>query len=280
MVSIRACLAALLAACSVTLAGIEDKKVMCGDTQLGIMSMSQYKKLYANQDGSDPLGGCLIEGKFTWVYDKYVELHFLQTTSSSPASDSFRWFNDPSVTLPGVYVDTPPGGYKQRLEYGKDFELDDQHDYLPWYDADKEFPSFYDKPKDSLEYARDSSNKKFVNSFETWLVGVIKSTPGDEAEQAQDDKYRVVPLLGWKWGFTVSWSDSTTSGGFSVATNPFGWLDAPSDTWKGALGAKFGKETQDWYNIELGTPKELLPSPGGTLGFLLGAVGLGARRRR
>jgi len=103
---------------------------------------------------------------------------------------------------------------------------------------------------------------------------------------AKDDKYTVAPLIGWVWGFDITYRDVGVIGvdelgDFTVKKRDFSFVTTPSATWTQALGAKYGAgEKQDFWNIATGACADCKPVPGASTRALVSS-GLrdGGRRR-
>ena len=102
----------------------------------------------------------------------------------------------------------------------------------------------FDLPRASLLYAKGAPNGVLTFAFETWLVCVIGDTIIDN-NVAKDDKYTVAPLIGWVWGFDITYKDVGEIGvdelvDFTVKKRDFAFGTTPSAAWTQALGAKYG----------------------------------------
>jgi hypothetical protein len=274
------------------------KQVYCGQQHLGTMFINKdaYKtdKVTKTQAGKPVakenwLGGVKIQGGFAPLPTCKGNYHYLQSVKSD--SDSFRWIKDPSVPLPQPFLDAPPGGNKVRKSVGSDTFADVPNDYLPWYDQAGQFPKFADTTRDYLLLAKSKDNKKLTWAAETWLVEVLEDKHNDD-EIANNDSYKVAPLIGWKWGYEIVYADQGQIGvdepdDFTVNPLPFEWTTTPSDTWKKAISKDTrygGKGKEDYWDISLGdctgcadTPE---PASVSLLGVgLIGLVGRWKQRR-
>jgi hypothetical protein len=271
------------------------RQVYCGKQHMGTMFVNkdayQSFKTTVGQKGKPVskenwLGGVRMQAGFAPIPDCKCTLHYLQSVKTT--SDSFRWIKDPSVPLPSPYLDAPPGGTKVRKSVGSDTFADLTNDYLPWYDQAGQFPKFADTARDYLLLAKNQPGGKFTWEAETWLVQVLSDTHNDD-EIANNDQYKVAPLVGWKWGYEIVYKDQGAIGvdepdDFTVNPLPFEWTTTPSDTWKKAISTdtKYGsKDKQDYWNITLGDCTGCdTPEPTSASCLAMGFVGLLVPRLR
>lgn len=274
-----------------TLAGVchaaplYSKDVFCGDEKCGTMEIDTYgneDKVNTALASNKWLGRVEIEGQFVPL--KGVTFHYIQAVKDE--ADSFRWINDATVALPQPYLDPPPGGYKAKPASDGGYTSNQAFDFLPYYD-EGEFPDFYDRPGEYLLPAKTDGNKKLEQEFETWLVCVIEEKFGPNANQAKDDSYTVAPLIGWEWGFDITYADAGVigtdePGDFTVTKRPFNWLAVPTALWTGALSAKYGAAgggNQDYWDITTGACENCIPEPSTGCLLLLGLAIVTCRRR-
>lgn len=270
--------------------------VLCGPDQCGTMQIDTYTEEQPDAFlGVDGAGGAEITGSFKAV--KPREYHYIQAATIN--ADIFRWFNDVSVPLPVPFIDAAPGGFmaEDGVRTGK-YTVDQPHDYLPWYDREGfpssgNFPNFVDLPRASLLYAKGAPDGVLTFAFETWLVCVIGDTIIDN-NVAKDDTYTVAPLIGWVWGFDITYKDVGEIGvdelvDFTVKKRAFAFVTTPSATWTKALGAKYGAgDKQDFWNIATGACPDCKPVPAAStlalvasgLGALVGGHAIRRQRRR
>lgn len=258
----------------------ESKDVMCGADKCGTMAIDKYEKYVSSPADGSGVGGVEIQGKFTPTKDRTY--HYLQAITEDN-SDAQRWFNDVSVPLPAPRLDTPPGGYKNQTFATGVYDINDAYDYLPWYDEPADnFPNFYDRPARLLERAKTVRGLSF--QFETWLVCVIDETQGAQANKALDDVYKVAPLLGFTWGFTINYNDIGVIGtdeliDYTVTVTPFAWVNAQTVSWTNSLAAVYGAgASKDNFNITVGLCADCVapvPEPAAQMLWLLGLMPLG-----
>lgn len=252
------------------------KDVLCDDVKCGTMEIDTYGNEFKNTAGAANkwTGGVEIDGQFKPM--KARTYHYVQAIKTE--SDTFRWISDTSVPYPQPFLDVPPGGHKVRTTAGGATFSSQSFDYLPWYDEGTEFPDFYDKPSDYLLLAKSEGDKKLEWAFETWLVCVINDQHDGDTE-VKDDSYKIAPLLGWQWGYDVTYNDVGTvgtdeAGDFTVTKRTFAWVTTPSADWTNALGAKYGKDaTEDNWNITTGACEECgkpIPEPSTSCLVVLG----------
>ncbi|MGK7942032.1 MAG: PEP-CTERM sorting domain-containing protein [Crocosphaera sp.] len=243
-------------------------EVKCGDVLCGTfeIDLDQYKTTTnttgANSDKDKWLGGVEIQGKFT--SKKNNEFHYMQSVKTN--SDTFRWINDPSVKYPQPFLDVPPGGHKVRDAAGSATFFDQEFDYLPWYDEPTDnppFPSFFDGPQDWMLPAKTIAGNKIEWLFETWIICLIDKKVIDN-KTAKDDTYKVAPLWGFEWGYTIEYKDvgaigTDEPGDFTVTKVPFMPLATPTADWNKATSSatKYGAGAkEDFWNITKGDCKE------------------------
>jgi hypothetical protein len=268
-------------------APLYSKDVFCNTSKCGTMEFDKYETYTANTafPSKNWLGGVLINGTFT--QERAANYHYVQSYKTD--ADDLRWIVDDSVALPQPLLDPPPGGYKVRADATDNAYTGkpQKWDYLPWYDEAGEFPGFYDRPTNFFLDAKNQPDKMVTTTFETWLVCVIEETLGPNPEQAKDDSYKVAPLLGWQWGFDLVYKDVGTIGedelaDFTVTMKKFDFVNAPTAHWTDALTAKYGKTTQDFWNITTGPCDTCasVPEPATALLVLIGMPAVALRRWR
>jgi hypothetical protein len=245
------------------------RNVFCGSNRLGRMEIGTYRAFKAANDPVlDNTGGVEIRGQFTAeVAHRY---HYLQVVTLD--DQPLAWISDGlPVSVP--YIDPPPGGY-----VGSPF------DFLPWYDpAGLPFPGFFDRPRNPLTDSKRIN--PFDVQFETWLVCVVGRSLGPFDRLAQDDFYRVAPLLGWEWGFSTAYRDVDPLGiddlgDFTVTKTPFAFRAAPSALWLAGLDQVYGRfPNQDFWIIQVVDCTRCVPVPGGlVIWSVLSVVAIGYTR--
>ncbi len=242
------------------------KDVVCPALgKLGTMVIDTYSEYKVKW-----VGGVEISGQFN--EQKNLIYHYIQSINSwdDPTPKKYK----DGSTLPVPLIDTPPGGYQN-----------DPFDYKVYYD-ETEFPQFYDKPSTYMLDAKDEADKKLGMSFETWLVCVCSESFGSQATKAKDDSYKVAPLLGWTWGYDITYADDGDEEDelvdFTVTKEAFAWKTTPSTSWKTALGAKYSSgANEDFFNVSLCECEncEVVPAPPAAFLVLFGA-GFVMRNRR
>jgi len=212
-------------------------------------------------------GGVLIDGQFAPSPGVgFSGLHYIQSINVD--EDPLPYVDGTALPIP--YIDTPPGGYQNQ-----------PFDYLVYYD-EGEFPTFFDAPRSPLDTARTEPDNVVDLDFETWLVAVIDENLGANDMSAKDDSYKVAPLLGWTWGYDITFDPMAAL--FTVTRDPFNWLLAPSADWNTALGQTYGV-AMERFNVTLGNCDVdacKIPEPAPTLLAITGLVlaFFGARIRR
>lgn len=259
--------------------------VFCGTTQCGTMTINQYQTLTSNLEFESKywLGGVAISGSFSET--QHGKYHYIQSITSN--SDTFRWINDTATPLGSTWLDTPPGGYKLRDGAGGATFTDNPWDTKPWYDEENEFPGFADAPRDYMLQAKTLAGHDLEFLFETWLVCLIAADVTDNG-QAKDDSYEVATLLGWQWGYDITYLDIGTIGqddpeDFTVTAKAFSFILNPTADWRLAASSatRYGQDpNQDYFNIDLGDCVNCVPEPVGAGFLLLGLVAMSGRRRR
>jgi hypothetical protein len=260
---------------------IED--VFCDGNYLGSMEIDHYftyKTGSITQDDIDAgfrganSSGVRIDGQFDQAQPGHY--HYIQVVTVD--DDPLAWIDGTPLSAP--YVDTPPRGYQNQ-----------PFDNFPWYDQSTEFPRFFDQPSTGLLTAKDDPNNSITVEFETWLVCVV-SWSADGDQEAADDSYVVAPLLGWEWGYTVTYDGDNPPPGdtlndFTVTKSPFAWRDSfenggpgPSAAWLGGIAEVYGTApNQDSFNIQIGDCENCVPEPA-TLSVLALGTLVTLRRRR
>lgn len=258
----------LLLLASAAGAALFQSSVLCSGTKCGDMEIDVYRTILGNVDRSENswLGGVRIEGQFKplpGVLTKpaqYVQAVQIDTT------DAIRWLLDRTVPLPVPGLDPPPGGVKPKgsaSDAGYNGN-DNPHDFEPWYNpAGGAFPFFVDEPRVNLLLAKE---KDLLVSFETWLVCVVVNIPNDP-NVAQDGFYDIAPMLGWNWGYKITYKDAGVIGtdeieDFNVTALDFQWISpAPTGYWTAALRAVYGSTPSDRWFIELSDCAACRPVP-------------------
>ena len=263
-----------------------EEEVFCGDQLCGVMTIDTYEKSTGNLDSESKywLGGARINGDFQEI--KHGKYHYIQSITSN--TDSFRWINDTATPLPNPWLDTPPGGYAVRTESGGANFVNQAFDYKPWYDQGNEFPNFFDQPRDYMLQAKTLPGNKLEWLFETWLVCTIFAD-SDGDNEAKDDSYIVAPLLGWQWGYEISYEDVLNLGAddiedFTLTLKEFKFIGTPSDDWQLAISSAtvYGVDpNQDYFSVELDDCTKCISEPAalGFIGLGLFSIALTNRRR-
>lgn len=233
------------------------KPVRCGDVECGQMLIQVYDRF---EDGDDTPAferkGVSIRGRFRRSNDRIGNLRFLQAFTQY-RQDDVRWIRDPSVPLPPAHIDPPPFG--QRLSVldrrNKFVRVDRVFDALPWYDDTGEFPLFEDFPRAFLADARKYG--RVTMHFETWLVCVIAERPGLDPTRVADDHYEVAALVGWRWGYEITYEDTgrigvDEPGDYTFTLLPLTFVDGPTDEFRTALTTPYGGNVQDGFDITFG----------------------------
>ena len=284
----RACVATVagllvvLGAATANAAALFSKDVLCGMTKCGTMEIDRYDSV--NPSSVTSLAGVEIKGSFKPTAGK--DYHYVQAITKDNA-DTSRWFNDTSVAIPVPYLDTPPGGYKVEDAAGSQkYTIEQPFDYLPWYD-EGDFPAFFDRPTDRVQKAKLMKDGTVTLDFETWIVCTIEDVHNDN-KIANDDRYKIAPLLGWTWGFDIVYKDVENIGkddlaDFTLNKRAFNFVMNPSAAWTQALGTVYGAGAKkDSWNITVGDCKECVatPEPSAVLLLLSGLPAVAALRRR
>lgn len=234
-------------------------------------------------------GGLVIEAD--WKGKKPAAYHFL---SAITKDDSPPKYVDGSA-LPIPYADTPPGGYQHST-----WPITD---YSPWYPyesgagTDKHFEDAPRNPFGSLFTFKDgkiATYRPVDVFFETWLVCTLerKGKKPPVKGPAKDTSYKVAPLAGFTWGFTLFWDDVDKNGELDpglleidVKLKPLNALAAPSASMTKAFSktTTYGK-TKDFFDVTFaGTCKDCMsevPEPVSLSYVVLGVLILMVRRWR
>lgn len=215
---------------------------------------------YQRFDDEDPTPsvarkGVNIRGRFRWPREQAREFHYLQVLTRFKADD-FRWIRDPGVALPIRFVDAPPFGLRHPVsdDEGRFRTVDHTFDALPWYD-EGDFPIFDDRPRAFLASAREHGG--VTMEFETWVVCVIDTKEGPDRERVGDDIYEVGALIGWTWGYEITYRDIGELGvdefeDYTFTQLPLRFVAQPSEAFKAALGTTIGDTVTDRFDIRLG----------------------------
>ncbi|UCG59169.1 MAG: PEP-CTERM sorting domain-containing protein [Phycisphaerales bacterium] len=230
------------------------------EQEIGTMQIDKYTPYKIEW-----LGGVEINGEFLQSTDLNGEysFHFVQSLNIYDGPTPKKYADGAPLDAP--FIDTPPGGY-----------LDDPFDHLLYYD-ESEFPAFYAMPSTFMLDAQTEQDRKLRLSFETWLVFVDAESFGQRSDRASDDSYTVAPLQGWTWGYSITYADdgngTTNLADFTVAGEPFTWIDTPSADWLAALDKSYGLSVsdEDWFDVEIIDCDGCIPEPA-TLALL--AVGI------
>jgi hypothetical protein len=263
------------------------KDVLCGATRCGTMEITSYGDAFKDTTSSDPdkwFGGIKIKGTFSPV--RALEYHYLQAVLDDK-SGAFRWISDKNVPLTAPYIDFPPNGYARIADASGSGIVRFPADVLPWYDGDAViFPTFTDDPSNFLRLAKKQADNTLPLTFETWLVCVILDEHNDNLD-ANDDRYRIAPLLGWTWGENIVFKDIGVIGtdepqDFTVNSTRFSFVTKPSDEWVKALAKVYGTAPrQDFFNIQIGDCTDCkAPEPATVILLLLGLIVIAAARSR
>jgi hypothetical protein len=232
------------------------RPVYCGPVLCGSMEISWYRR-FQDEDAtpSQERNGVNIRGRFRSPRDQAREYHYLQALTRFEADD-FRWSRDPGVPLPTRFVDPPPFGmqHPESDADGRFRTVEHKFDALPWYD-EGDFPLFEDHPRAFLASARARGGATM--EFETWLVCVISSSQGPDRDRVGDDAYEVAALVGWTWGYDITWRDVGQIGvdefeDYTFTMQPLRHEAQPSEAFEAALGATLGGPVNDRFDIRLG----------------------------
>lgn len=238
------------------------RPVHCGPVLCGSMEISWYRR-FQDEDAtpSQERNGVNIRGRFRSPRDQTREFHYLQVLTRFEADD-FRWSRDPSVPLPARFVDPPPFGmqHPQTDTEGRFRSVEHKFDALPWYD-EGDFPLFEDRPRVFLASAR--AHGTATMEFETWVVCVISSSQGSDRDRVSDDAYEVAALVGWTWGYAVTWRDVGQLGvdefeDYTFTMQPLRLVTQPSDAFVAALATTLGGAVTDRFNIRLGDAQQCM----------------------
>lgn len=230
--------------------------VNCGERSCGTMVISRYHQ-FRDGDATPAYerNGAVIRGRFRPVAGSSVEFHYLQVMTHFQGDD-FRWVRDPSVPLPLRYVDPPPFGTRQLESDAKGAfrDVDHEFDALPWFD-ENDFPSFVDQPRAFLASARRHGAVSM--QFETWLVCTIASEQGPDPDHVDDDRYEVGALVGWRWGFDITYQHPDAADGdrledYAYVLQPFRFVTTPSAEFEAGLEAVVGDTLTERFHIRLG----------------------------
>lgn len=262
-----------------------EEEVFCGNQLCGVMTIDTYETSTGNLDLESKywLGGARIEGSFETT--KHRKYHYIQSITSN--TDTFRWIHDTATPMPNPWLDTAPGGYAVRTEAGGANFANQPFDYKPWYD-EGEFPDFFDQPRDYMLQAKTLPGNKLEWLFETWLVCTIFAD-SDGDNEAKDDSYIVAPLLGWQWGYEITYADVLNIGvddvgDFTLSLKEFKFTGTPSADWLLAISSAtvYGADpNQDYFSVELDDCVKCISEPAalGFLGLGLFSIALTNRRR-
>jgi hypothetical protein len=232
------------------------RPVQCGEVRCGSMEISWYRR-FQDEDATPrhERNGVNIRGRFRGFRDRSREFHYLQVLTRFEADD-FRWSLDRSVPLPRSFVDPPPFGmtHPETDGAGRFRSVEHRFDALPWYD-EGDFPLFEDQPRAFLASARRLGTVRMA--FETWVVCVISAVQGPDVRRAADDRYEVAPLIGWSWGYDITWRDVGEIGvdeleDYVFTLAPMQFVERPSEAFEAGLGATFGGAVMDRFEIRFG----------------------------
>lgn len=236
------------------------RPVHCGPVACGSMEISWYRR-FEDQDATptQERNGVNIRGRFRGFRDQAREFHYLQVLTRFEADD-FRWSKDPGVPLPARFVDPPPFGlqHPEADTDGRFRRVEHKFDALPWYD-EGDFPLFEDRPRAFLANAR--AHGTATMEFETWLVCVISASQGPDRDRVGDDAYEVATLVGWAWGYTITWNDAGQLGvdefeDYTFTMQPLRIVTRPSEAFEAALGTTIGAAVTDRFDIRLGDAQQ------------------------
>lgn len=239
------------------------RPVHCGPVLCGSMEISWYRR-FQDEDATPgrERNGVNIRGRFRSPRDQAREFHYLQVLTRFEADD-FRWSKDPSVPLPARFVDPPPFGLRhpETDTAGQFRAAEHKFDALPWYD-EGDFPLYEDRPRAFLANAR--AHGTATMEFETWLVCVISSKQGPDLDRVDDDAYEVAALVGWTWGYAITWRDVGQIGvdefeDYTFTMQPLRLVTQPSEAFEAALGATLGAAVTDRFDIRLGDAQQCPP---------------------
>jgi len=241
------------------------RPVTCAGVPCGSMEISWYREFHDGDAAPDfERNGVNIRGRFRTFRDQPREFHYLQALTRFEAAD-FRWIRDPAAVLPPRFVDVPPFGVRRpEIDTHGQFRIvEHKFDALPWFD-EGEFPLFDDRPRAFLASAR--AHGRVTMEFETWLVCVIEAKEGTDRERVSDDSYRVAALLGWTWGYDITYRDVGAIGvdeleDYVFTLVPLRFVTEPSAAFEAALGATIGQTVTDRFDIQLGDAKECSNRP-------------------
>lgn len=238
----------------------EIRSVTCAGKLCGSMEISWYREFH-DGDASPSLerNGVNIRGRFRGFRDQPREFHYLQVLTRFKADD-FRWSRDPDATLPSRFVDAPPFGVwrPESNTSGQIRRVEHKFDTLPWFD-EGEFPLFEDRPRAFLASAR--THGSVTMEFETWLVCVVSAKQGLDRDRVSDDSYVVAALVGWTWGYDITYRGAGMPGvddfaDYTFTTLPLSFVTQPSAVFEEALGATMGTTVTDQFDIHLGQAAE------------------------
>jgi hypothetical protein len=284
-------LVVLIAAAPAGAAPFAMKKVMCGTTECGTMVIDKYGEPRKNttEDNKNIWdGGITIDGEFKKDANYLPEFHYLQAVLIDDSPSTHWGPNAVSERLLAPYLDAPPFGYVFFNDARKFRKVGAKQDELPWYDNRlNPLPRFIDKPGDFLLFAKDLQDGLMMVEFETWLVCVIEQKFIDDKD-TKNDSWKVAPLAGWTWGFSIKYDDVGNLGvdeaaDFTVFETDFAFIDTPSNGWKRSLTHVYTTELdRELFDVTLGACEDCKPTPEpSTLLMLLAPVGLlWARRAR
>jgi hypothetical protein len=236
------------------------RPVHCGPVLCGSMEISWYRH-FQDEDAtpSQERNGVNIRGRFRGPRDQARELHYLQVLTRFEADD-FRWGRDTGAPLPAQFVDPPPFGMQhlQADADGRFRSVERTFDALPWFD-EGDFPLFEDHPRAFLASARNRGT--VAMEFETWLVCVISSKQGSDRDRVSDDVYEVAALVGWTWGYAITWRDAGQPGvdeieDYTFTMLPVRFVTQTSEAFEAALGTTLGASVTDRFNIRLGDAQQ------------------------
>lgn len=247
------------------------KEIMCGVIWTFVLSAPAYASIYAGAMGigtydvwfDEDMGKCQISGGF--VKAPAVSLNFGYVQSLNVYDDPTPKKYIDGSGLPVPLIDPPPGGYQNNT-----------FDYLLYYDGSV-FPEFCDLPSTYRVDAKTEPDNKLELFFETWLVLVLNESPGPYPSAAWDDVYTIEPMIGWKWGYDITYNTTTTD--YAITKKPLEWTYDISNSWEQALDSVYGTDS-DWFNVNISYTGDYYVVPEPATLALLGLGGMLLRRRR
>ena len=98
------------------------------------------------------------------------------------------------------------------------------------------------------------------------LVCVIEAKEGTDRDRVSDDSYRVAALVGWTWGYDITYRDVGAIGvdeldDYVFTLVPLRFVTEPSAAFEASLGATIGQTVTDRFDIQLGDAKECSNRP-------------------